>query len=178
MALPFCPQRHFARKGIGPDKIVATNNAGQPGKSSKKHAQGETYGHGGWTASTEAVAALKTPDSVVAQSVPGGFREKDPGAKAAQLHPARFPVELPAFHMRAYKELLPAGPWVDPFAGSFSTLLAGEREGVKTYMIEENPRYFAAALERCELEGLGPTRMYDNVGTARRASEGFANLFR
>lgn len=169
---------HFAKQGIGPDKVIPASNAGKPGKSSKKHGQGQTYGHGDWTAATDIVADFKIPGSVVRIPVPGGFREKDPGASVAQLHPARFPIELPAFHIRAYKRLLPHGFWADPFAGSFTTLLAGDREGVPTLMIESEPTYFALALERCLLEGLAPRRVQPPESVIRTGLPNVRDLFR
>lgn len=61
-------------------------------------------------------------------------------------HPARFPVKLPEFFIRAYS--FPGEYWLDPFAGSFTTILAAHRNTRQGLGIEIRPEYVAIGLER------------------------------
>jgi DNA modification methylase len=61
-------------------------------------------------------------------------------------HPAVFPVKLPEFIMQAYSE---QGAIVyEPFAGSGTSLIAGERTGRQVRAIELAPAYVDVALLR------------------------------
>jgi len=71
-------------------------------------------------------------------------------------HPAVFPVELPQWLMKAYRYHY----WLDPFVGSGSTLIAAEREGLRSVGIEIVPFYADLALARCEKEGLAVERIH------------------
>lgn len=54
-------------------------------------------------------------------------------------HPAAFPVGLPRFFIKAYSD--PGDAVYDPFMGSGSTLIAGDRQGRVVYGMEISPRY-------------------------------------
>jgi DNA modification methylase len=61
-------------------------------------------------------------------------------------HPAVFPVKLPEFLMRAFAE---EGDVVfEPFAGSGTTILAGQRTGRVIRAIELAPAYVDLAIAR------------------------------
>ena len=87
-------------------------------------------------------------------------------------HPAVFPVALPEFVMNAYSD---AGDIVfEPFAGSGTTLIAGERAGRRIRAIELAPAYVDVAILRWRLlhpaspvtlEGGGQT--FEDVAAAR-----------
>ena len=73
-------------------------------------------------------------------------------------HPAAFPVELAEFFIRGYSD--PGDVWVDPFAGSGSTLLACERNDRVGLGIEILPEYVAVILERlAEATGEEPEKL-------------------
>lgn len=66
-------------------------------------------------------------------------------------HPAVFPVDLPAFFI---KLLCPDdGLVVDPFAGSGTTGIAALQLGIKSILIDNNPKYFDEAINRIKREG-------------------------
>jgi DNA modification methylase len=61
-------------------------------------------------------------------------------------HPAVFPVALPQFVLESYTD---AGEIVfEPFCGSGTTLLAGERTGRKVRATEIAPEYVDVAVKR------------------------------
>lgn len=62
-------------------------------------------------------------------------------------HPTQKPVDLLREIMRVSSF---AGLFVDPFAGSGSTLIAGERSGVPVYAMEMAPRYADTIIRRWE----------------------------
>lgn len=63
-------------------------------------------------------------------------------------HPARFPPALPEFFISAYSDK--GDRWLDPFAGSGTTLVVCEQLGRLSTMIELMPKYGATVLERYE----------------------------
>lgn len=65
-------------------------------------------------------------------------------------HEAAFPPQLPEFFIRAYSDK--RDMWIDPFAGSGSTLVAALRMGRLGGGIELQPKYLALMLGRLELE--------------------------
>ncbi len=66
-------------------------------------------------------------------------------------HPAVFPVDLPTFFI---KLLCPDGGLVvDPFAGSGTTGIAALQLGIKSILIDNNPKYFDEAINRIKREG-------------------------
>ena len=69
--------------------------------------------------------------------------------KACDLHPTMKPVEL---YINAYLNNSEEGDYAyEPFSGSGTALLAGEKTKRKVVAIELDPRYVAVALERWSL---------------------------
>lgn len=72
-------------------------------------------------------------------------------------HPAAFPDVLPAFFIRAFSD--PLDVWLDPFAGSGSTLVAAQQFDRVGYGVEIDPAYCAITLARLAAMGLTPCRL-------------------
>jgi DNA modification methylase len=154
---------HFNREARQANKIVPCKWAGTPNKGSGlRAADGEVkaYTHIGLP-----VQEMRIPDSVLRIT-----RHKARGIETE--HPAVFPVALPEFLMRAYTD---EGEVVfEPFAGSGTTILAGQRTGRRVRAIELAPAYVDLALARWRI--LHPDlpvtladdgRDYDAVAAAR-----------
>ncbi|WP_051213316.1 site-specific DNA-methyltransferase [Rubritepida flocculans] len=154
---------HFNREARPPNKIVPCKWAGTPNKGSGlRAADGEVkaYTHIGLP-----VQEMRIPDSVLRIT-----RHKGRGIETE--HPAVFPVALPEFLMRAYTD---EGDAVfEPFAGSGTTILAGQRTGRRVRAIELAPTYVDLAIARWRM--LHPDlpvkladdgRGYDAVAAAR-----------
>jgi len=128
---------HFNRMARQANKIIPCKWAGTPNKGSGlRAADGEVkaYTHIG-----QPVQDMRIPDAVLRIT-----RHKGRGIETE--HPAVFPVALPDFLMRAYTE---AGEVVfEPFAGSGTTLIAGERTGRVVRGIELAPAYVDLAIAR------------------------------
>ncbi len=128
---------HFNREARPPNKIVPCKWAGTPNKGSGlRAADGEVkaYTHAGLP-----VQEMRIPDSVLRIT-----RHKGRGIETE--HPAVFPGALPEFLMRAYTD---EGEVVfEPFAGSGTTILAGQRTGRKVRAIELAPAYVDLAIAR------------------------------
>jgi DNA modification methylase len=128
---------HFNREARQPNKIVPCKWAGTPNKGSGlRAADGEVkaYTHIGLP-----VQEMRIPDSVIRIT-----RHKARGIETE--HPAVFPVALPEFLMRAYTD---EGEVVfEPFAGSGTTILAGERTGRRVRAIELAPAHVDLAVAR------------------------------
>jgi hypothetical protein len=92
--------------------------------------------------------------TLVEQVMPDNVLEiaHDSTGLASTSHPARFPVALPEFFMRAFSQL--GEIWADPFGGSGTSIIAGQRLGRPVYAMEKEPVYCEETLMRCELEGL------------------------
>jgi DNA modification methylase len=97
-------------------------------------------GHvGEWSHAGQGVQETRIPDSVVRIT-----RHKARGIETE--HPAVFPVALPEFVMRAYSD---DGDVVyEPFAGSGTSLIAGERAGRVVKAVELAPEYVDVAILR------------------------------
>jgi DNA modification methylase/ParB-like chromosome segregation protein Spo0J len=160
---------HFNREARQANKIVPCKWAGTPNKGSGlRAADGEVkaYTHIGLP-----VQEMRIPDSVLRIT-----RHKGRGIETE--HPAVFPVALPEFLMRAYTE---EGDVVfEPFTGSGTTILAGQRTGRRVRAIELAPAYVDLAIARWRM--LHPDlpvtladdgRDYDAVAAAR--AEALAN---
>ncbi|MBB5691815.1 site-specific DNA-methyltransferase [Roseomonas alkaliterrae] len=154
---------HFNREARPPNKIVPCKWAGTPNKGSGlRAADGEVkaYTHIGLP-----VQEMRIPDSVLRIT-----RHKGRGIETE--HPAVFPVALPEFLMRAYTD---EGDVVfEPFGGSGTTILAGQRTGRRVRAIELAPAYVDLAIARWRM--LHPDlpvtlaedgRDYDSVAAAR-----------
>lgn len=66
-------------------------------------------------------------------------KEVDSSDKVLNLHPAKFPIELPETFLKSF--LQENELFLDPFVGSGTTLVAGELNNFKGYGIENNPEY-------------------------------------
>lgn len=145
---------HFNRAARRPNKIVPCKWAGTPNKGSGLRAADGTitaYQHAG-----RPVQAFRIPDSVIRIT-----RHKGRGVEVG--HPAVFPVALPAYLMRAYGA--PGDLVLDPFAGSGTSILAGEQSGVTVAATELAPAYADIALARWEaLHPDQPARRLGRVG--------------
>ncbi|WP_372623390.1 site-specific DNA-methyltransferase [Falsiroseomonas sp.] len=128
---------HLNREARQANKIVPCKWAGTPNKGSGlRAADGEVkaYTHIGLP-----VQEMRIPDSVLRIT-----RHKGRGIETE--HPAVFPVALPEFLMRAYTD---EGDVVfEPFAGSGTTILAGQRTGRRVCAIELAPAYVDLAIAR------------------------------
>jgi len=128
---------HFNREARQANKIVPCKWAGTPNKGSGlRAADGEVkaYTHIGLP-----VQEMRIPDSVLRIA-----RHKGRGIETE--HPAVFPVALPEFLMRAYTD---EGDVVfEPFGGSGTTILAGQRTGRRVRAIELAPAYVDLAIAR------------------------------
>src|SRR5690606_15518898 len=94
---------------------------------------------GDWTHAGQGVQETRIPDNVLRIT-----RHKARGIETE--HPAVFPVALPEFVMSTYSA---EGDVVfEPFAGSGTTIIAGERAGRRVRAIELAPEYVDVALLR------------------------------
>jgi len=154
---------HFNREARQPNKIVPCKWAGDP-----LHMTGLRRPDGtmsGCTHEGQPIQLFRVPDSVLRIT-----RHKGRGIETE--HPAVFPVALPEFLMRAYTD---EGDLVfEPFCGSGTTILAGQRTGRRVAAIELAPDYVDLAIARWRtlhpdlpvtLDGDG--RDYDALATQR-----------
>ena len=154
---------HFNRQARQANKIVPCKWAGTPNKGSGLRAADGTiseYQHAGLP-----VQDFRIPDNVLRLT-----RHKGRGIETE--HPAVFPVVLPEFLMRTYTD---EGEVVfEPFGGSGTTILAGQRTGRRVRAIELAPAYVDLAVARWRMlhADLPVTladdgRDYDAVAAAR-----------
>ena len=154
---------HFNRQARQANKIVPCKWAGTPNKGSGLRAADGTiseYQHAGLP-----VQDFRIPDNVLRLT-----RHKGRGIETE--HPAVFPVVLPEFLMRTYTD---EGEVVfEPFGGSGTTILAGQRTGRRVRAIELAPAYVDLAVARWRMlhadlpETLADDgRDYDAVAAAR-----------
>ena len=128
---------HFNRKSRQPNKIIPCKWAGTENKGSGlRAADGEVkaYTHAGLP-----VQEMRIPDSVLRIT-----RHKGRGIETE--HPAVFPVGLPELLLQSYANLGDAV--FEPFAGSGTTILAGQRTGRRVRAIELAPAYVDLAIAR------------------------------
>jgi DNA modification methylase len=129
---------HFNRKARKPNKIVPCKWAGHisDAHGGMRHRDGHV---GEWTHAGRGVQETRIPDNVIRIT-----RHKARGIETE--HPAVFPVALSEFVMRAYSD---EGDVVyEPFAGSGTSIIAGERVGRQVRAIELAPEYVDVALLR------------------------------
>jgi DNA modification methylase len=132
---------HFNRQARKPNKIVPCKWAGHINDShgGMRDKDGSV---GQWTHAGQGVQETRIPDNVIRIT-----RHKARGIETE--HPAVFPVALPEFVMNAYSD---AGAVVfEPFAGSGTTTIAGERTGRRVRAIELAPAYVDVAILRWRL---------------------------
>jgi DNA modification methylase len=132
---------HFNRAARKPNKIVPCKWAGHindshGGMRDKDGSVGE------WTHAGQGVQETRIPDNVIRIT-----RHKARGIETE--HPAVFPVALPEFIMNAYSS--EHDIVFEPFAGSGTTLIAGERAGRRVRAIELAPAYVDVAILRWRL---------------------------
>ena len=154
---------HFNRQARQANKIVPCKWAGTPNKGSGLRAADGTisdYQHAGLP-----VQDFRIPDNVLRLT-----RHKGRGIETE--HPAVFPVVLPEFLMRTYTD--EGGVVFEPFGGSGTTILAGQRTGRLVRAIELAAAYVDLAIARWRM--LHPDlpvtladdgRDYDAVAAAR-----------
>ena len=83
-------------------------------------------------------------------------------------HPAVFPLELPEYVLAAWAD--PGDVVFEPFCGSGSTLIAGQRRGVQVRAVEIAPGYVDVALIRF-------SRFFPDISiTLRSSGESFAAM--
>ncbi len=162
---------HFNRQARQANKIIPCKWAGDPLlMSGLRRADGTMSGN---SHEGRPIQDFRIPDNVVRIT-----RHKERGIETE--HPAVFPVKLPAFLMETYAN---AGDLVfEPFCGSGTTLLAGQRTGRAVRAIELAPAYVDLAIARWRqnhpdlpvtLDGDG--RDYDAVTAERVAAPETAN---
>ena len=154
---------HLNRTARQANKIVACKWAGDP-----LHMTGLRRADGtmsGCTHDGRPIQPFRVPDSVLRIT-----RHKARGIETE--HPAVFPVALPEFLMRAYTD---EGEAVfEPFSGSGTTILAGQRTGRRVRAIELAPQYVDLAIARWRMLHpdlpvmlAGDGREYDAVAAER-----------
>ena len=159
---------HFNRTARQANKIIPCRWAGHVNSAhGGLRAKDGTVGE--WTHGGQGVQDMRIPDSVIRIT-----RHKQRGIEVE--HPAVFPVKLPEFLMQAYTD---AGDIVfEPFSGSGTTILAGQRTGRRVCAMELAPEYVDLTVARWKL--LHPDeavtladdgRSYDDVAAERLKKE-------
>ncbi|WP_037411663.1 site-specific DNA-methyltransferase [Silanimonas lenta] len=163
---------HFNRQARKPNKIVPCKWAGQEthlrADGSSTAMRGKDGTVGAWCHAGLPTQDFRIPDSVIEVT-----RQRGRIGEGID-HPAVFPVGLPRFFIEAYTD---AGEIVlEPFAGSGTTILAGELTGRRVRAVELAPEYVDVALRRWRqhhpdrvpvLEGSG--RTFGEVAAEREA---------
>jgi DNA modification methylase len=154
---------HFNRQARKANKIIPCKWAGDPLlMSGLRRADGTMSGN---SHEGRPIQEFRIPDNVVRIT-----RHKERGIEVE--HPAVFPVKLPAFVMEAFSQ--PGDVVFEPFSGSGTTILAGQRTGRVIRAIELAPAYVDLAITRWRqnhpdlpvtLDGDG--RGYDAVAAER-----------
>jgi DNA modification methylase len=134
---------HFNREARKPNKIVEcvwggteTHLRKDGSSTALRKASGEVTE---WSHAGTATQPFRIPDSVLRF-----MRHKARGIEVD--HPAVFPVALPEFIISAYSN---AGEIVyEPFAGSGTSIVAGERTGRRVMAIDIAPQYVDISIMR------------------------------
>jgi DNA modification methylase len=159
---------HFNRTARQANKIIPCRWAGHV-NSEKGGLRAKDGTVGEWTHAGQGVQEMRIPDNVLRIT-----RHKARGIETE--HPAVFPVKLPEFLMLAYAD---EGDVVfEPFGGSGTTLLAGQRTGRRVRAMELAPEYVDLAIARWRmLHPDLPVRLaddgrdYDAVAAGRAGDE-------
>ena len=135
---------HFNRHSRKPNKIVPCKWAGHEthlrADGSSTAMRGKDGKVGAWNHAGQPTQEFRIPDSVVEVT-----RQRGRIGDGID-HPAVFPLGLPKFFIEAYTDV---GEIVfEPFAGSGTTLLAGQLTGRRVRAIELAPEYVDVALRR------------------------------
>jgi len=155
---------HFNRAARQANKIVPCRWAGHV-NSEKGGLRGKDGTVGEWTHAGQGVQDMRIPDNVLRIT-----RHKARGIETE--HPAVFPVKLPEFLMQAYTD----GEAIvfEPFSGSGTTILAGQRAGRRVRAIELAPEYVDLAIARWRMLHpdvpvmlAGDGRLYGDVALER-----------
>jgi DNA modification methylase len=155
---------HFNRVARQANKIIPCRWAGHVNDShGGMRARDGTVGD--WCHAGQGVQQMRIPDNVLRIT-----RHKARGIETE--HPAVFPVKLPEFLMQAFTD---EGALVfEPFAGSGTTILAGQRAGRRVRAIELAPTYVDLAIARWKhlhpdlpVTLNGDDRDYDAVAASR-----------
>jgi DNA modification methylase len=157
---------HFNRQERKPNKIVPCIYAGQTshlrknGTSSAMRNPDGTVGS--WTHAGKVTQDYRIPDSILRIG-----RQRGPIGEDID-HPAVFPVALPEYVIATWAQ--PGEVVYEPFCGSGTAIIAGQRQGVKVRAAEIAPAYVDVALIRF-------SRMFPDVPvTLRSSGETFAAL--
>jgi DNA modification methylase len=145
---------HFNRQARKPNKIVPCKWAGHI-NDSHGGMRGKDGTVGAWTHAGQGVQETRIPDNVLRIT-----RHKARGIETE--HPAVFPVALPEFVMGTYTDA--ADIVFEPFAGSGTTIIAGERTGRRVRAIELAPEYVDVALMRWRQQFPGTEAVLDGDG--------------
>jgi DNA modification methylase len=129
---------HFNRKARNPNKIVPCKWAGHVNDAHTGMRKKDGHVRE-WTHAGQGVQETRIPDSVIRIT-------RHNGRGIETEHPAVFPVALPEFVMRGYSN--ESDIIYEPFAGSGTTVLAGERIGRRVMAIELAPQYVDLAILR------------------------------
>lgn len=159
---------HFNRQPRKPNKIIESKWAGHINAShgGLRSADGTV---GEWTGAGKGVQDFRIPDNVLRIT-----RHKQRGIEVE--HPAVFPVKLPQFVIESFTD---AGQVVfEPFNGSGTSILAGQRTGRRVRAMELAGEYVDLAIARWRL--LHPDvpvtladdgRSYDEIAAERADGE-------
>ena len=161
---------HFNHLSRKPNKIVSCKFAGQETHlrtdGSSTAMRGKDGAVNAWTAAGQPTQNHRIPDSVIRI-----MRHKGKIGQGID-HPAVFPVALPVYIMEAFTDL--GGILFEPFGGSGTSLLAGQRTGRKVRAVEVAPEYVDVAIQRFQQNhpGVAVTliasgKTFDAVATER-----------
>ncbi|MDR2891616.1 MAG: ParB N-terminal domain-containing protein [Deltaproteobacteria bacterium] len=157
---------HFNKEARRPNKIVPCIYAGQ---TSHLRKDGTSSGIrdpdgkvGTWTHEGKPTQDYRIPDSIVHIG-----RQRGPIGKDID-HPAVFPIAFPEYIIATWAQ---TGDVVfEPFCGSGTTVIAGQRRGVKVRAVEIAPAYVDVALIRF-------SRLFPDIPiTLRSSGESFAQV--
>jgi DNA modification methylase len=155
---------HFNRESRHPNKIVPCIYAGQFShlrKSGTASGIRDPDGKvGRWTHEDRPTQDFRVPDSILRIG-----RQRGPIGEDID-HPAVFPVALPEFVIAAWTR--PGDIVYEPFSGSGTTIIAGQRKGVRVRAVEIAPAYMDVSLVRF-------SRLFPDIPvTLRSSGESFA----
>jgi DNA modification methylase len=135
---------HFNRKSVRPLHIIPKKEA------SIKPTTGSSFRYQDGTLKT-----MNSPESGLnTHKIPDSVWRMNRAITASKIeanHSAVYPIELPAFAMRAWP-----GDVFEPFSGSGTTMLAAHQLNRRCFGLEISQNYCAVILERMQLAGLEP----------------------